>query len=201
MIIGLTGGIASGKSLLADDMRSRGLPIIDADAIAREVVEPGKPVYEKIKAFFGARVFHEDGTLDRKALGRIIFADEEKRQWLNSTMHPAISEEMMAKKDALFEQGHHTLVFDIPLLIENNRMNTVDRVLLAYVDEDVQLKRLMERDGSSEEEALDRIRSQMPLKEKKDYADAIVDNNGSRDESSEQLAYILAEWNIDPRKS
>ncbi|QDI91130.1 dephospho-CoA kinase [Salicibibacter halophilus] len=196
MIIGLTGGIASGKSLLADYMGGWDLPIIDADAIAREVVEPGKPAYEEIKDFFGNDVFHEDGTLDRKALGSVIFGDKEKRNRLNNITHPAIHDEMMKKKEALMKEGNQTLIFDIPLLVENGRMNTVDRVLLAYVSEDVQLKRLMERDGSSKEEATERIRSQMPLKEKKDYADAVVDNNGSRGDSKTQLLHILTAWGV-----
>lgn len=196
MIIGLTGGIASGKSLLADYMRGWELSIIDADAIAREVVEPGKPAYEEIKGFFGNDVFHEDGTLDRKALGSVIFGDKEKRNRLNKITHPAIHDEMMKKKEALMKEGNQTLIFDIPLLVENGRMNTVDRVLLAYVSEDVQLKRLMERDGSSKEEATERIRSQMPLKEKKDYADAVVDNNGSRGDSKTQLLHILTAWGV-----
>ncbi|AXF55880.1 dephospho-CoA kinase [Salicibibacter kimchii] len=197
MIIGLTGGIASGKSLLAEYMQAWDLPIIDADAIAREVVEPGRPAYEEIKDFFGNEVFHEDGTLDRKALGSIIFADKEKRNRLNKITHPAIHKEMMNKKEALLNEGNRALIFDIPLLVENGRMNIVDRVLLAYVSEDVQLKRLMERDRSSKEEALERIRSQMPLKEKKDYADAVVDNNGSRVESKNQLLHILTKWGVE----
>ncbi|QQK77260.1 dephospho-CoA kinase [Salicibibacter cibarius] len=197
MIIGLTGGIASGKSLLADYMRAWDLPIIDADAVAREVVEPGQPAYEEIKDYFGNDVFHDDGTLDRKALGSIIFADKEKRNRLNKITHPAIQKEMMNKKEALINEGNRTLIFDIPLLVENGRMNTVDRVLLACVSEDVQLKRLMERDGSTKEEALERIRSQMPLKEKKDYADAVVDNDGSRAESKNQLLHILTEWGVE----
>ncbi|MBB6448204.1 dephospho-CoA kinase [Geomicrobium halophilum] len=197
MIIGLTGGIASGKSLLAQYLNDWGFPIVDADVIAREVVEPGKPVYKQLQSFFGEEIFHGDGTLDRKALGRIVFSDQEKRDQLNQMMHPAINEEMMRQKEDLIAQGHKTLVFDIPLLVENGRTNIVDYVLLAYVEEDVQLKRLMERDRSSEEEALSRIRSQMPLEKKRNHADAIVDNSGHRKTSKEQLAHILAEWGID----
>lgn len=196
MIIGLTGGIASGKSFIAKELEKKGFPVIDADKVAREVVEPGEEAFKKIVKTFGKEVVAEDGTLLRKKLGEIIFSDEEKREMLNNIVHPAIRERMLHKKEQLEKEGAEVIVLDIPLLIENKSFHVVDKVLLVYVDEDVQKKRLMERDKRGEEDANNRITSQMPLKEKRAYADAIIDNNGTKEESIRQLDEILKKWNL-----
>ncbi|MCA0992460.1 dephospho-CoA kinase [Pseudalkalibacillus hwajinpoensis] len=196
MDIGLTGGIASGKSTVAEMIRRYDLPIIDADVMARKVVEPGEPALQDIFRLFGDDMKAEDGGLDRKKLGAVIFKDEEKRKVLNRILHPAIRKGMLDQAAALKEQGSAHIVFDIPLLFESQLTHMVDQTLLVYVDAKTQLSRLVERDGSSEEEAFDRIQSQMPIEEKKELADDVIDNTGTREETEEQLTNILKKWGI-----
>ena len=196
MDIGLTGGIASGKSTVAEMIRRYDLPIVDADVMARKVVEPGEPALEKIFQLFGEDMRAEDGGLDRKKLGSVIFKDEEKRKVLNRVLHPAIRKEMLDQAAAFKEQGNEHVIFDIPLLFESQLTHMVDQTLLVYVDAKTQLSRLVERDGSTEEEAFDRIQSQMPIEEKKELADDVIDNTGTREETEEQLNNILKKWGI-----
>lgn len=196
MDIGLTGGIASGKSTVAEMIRRYNLPIVDADVMARKVVEPGEPALEKIFQLFGEDMRAEDGGLDRKKLGSVIFKDEEKRNVLNQVLHPAIRKGMLDQAAAYKKQGSTHVVFDIPLLFESQLTHMVDQTLLVYVDAKTQLSRLVNRDGSTEEEALDRIQSQMPIEEKKDLADEVIDNTGRREETEEQLNSILKKWGI-----
>ncbi len=196
MDIGLTGGIASGKSTVADMIRNYNIPIVDADVIAREVVEPGESALEEIVQSFGSEMKAEDGGLDRKRLGSVIFNNEDKRELLNSILHPAIRKRMLEEVASYKNQGEPHVVLDIPLLYESELNHLVDRTLLVYVDPSTQLKRLMERDGSTEQEASDRIQSQMPIEKKKELADAVIDNTGSRKESEEQLVHVLRKWEI-----
>jgi len=196
MDIGLTGGIASGKSTVAEMIRRYEIPIIDADVMARKVVEPGEPALQEIFRLFGDDMKAEDGGLDRKKLGSVIFKDEEKRKVLNRVLHPAIRKGMLDQAAALKEQGSPHIVFDIPLLFESELTHMVDQTLLVYVDAKTQLSRLVERDGSTEEEAFDRIQSQMPIEEKKELADDVIDNTGTREETEEQLNKILKKWGI-----
>ncbi|OLO27848.1 dephospho-CoA kinase [Alkalihalophilus pseudofirmus] len=196
MIIGLTGGISSGKSTVSNLISTIGIPIIDADVIAREVVEPGESAYEQIVAHFGSRVLQEDGTIARKRLGEIIFNDENERTVLNSIVHPAIRKRMLETKDRLLADGYSVVVYDIPLLFESDLRHMVDKILLVYVDEHVQLERLMERDQSTKEEALSRINSQMPLKDKCQLSDEVINNNGSLEETKQQLIDILTKWEV-----
>jgi dephospho-CoA kinase len=196
MVIGLTGGIASGKSLVADALREQGLPVIDADVISREVVEPGEPALEQIIEHFGPEILQFDGALDRKKLGSVIFNDAEKRQVLNQIIHPAVRQRMMTKRDDLVREGNEHVVLDIPLLLENNLNFLVDRVIVVYVNEATQKQRLVERDGRGEEDAAARIRSQMPLEEKKDLADAVIDNSGTEKETKIQVDELLHQWKI-----
>lgn len=196
LVVGLTGGIASGKSTISNMIKEMGFTVIDADVEARIAVEPGRPAYEQIVDYFGEEILQEDGTIDRAKLGTIVFNDEEKRMKLNSFVHPAVRQQMMDKKEKALRNNEKLVVLDIPLLLEGNLTTMIDKVLLVYVDEEVQLKRLMERNNFTEEEALARIRSQMPLKEKVKLSDAIIDNNGTIEESKKQLYDILKEWNI-----
>ena len=196
LVVGLTGGIASGKSTISNMIKEMGFTVIDADVEARIAVEPGRPAYEQIVDYFGEEILQEDGTIDRAKLGAIVFNDEEKRMKLNSFVHPAVRQQMMDKKEKALRNNEKLVVLDIPLLLEGNLTTMIDKVLLVYVDEEVQLKRLMERNNFTEEEALARIRSQMPLKEKVKLSDAIIDNNGTIEESKKQLYDILKEWNI-----
>jgi dephospho-CoA kinase len=195
MIIGLTGSIASGKSTIAEMLRNVGLPIVDGDVIAREVVEPGKPALQQIVDVFGAEILTDEGVLNRPMLGQIIFSDIEKRKALNAIMHPAIRAEMLRQRDRFVEAGQH-VVLDIPLLFENKLQHLVEKVLVVTVSEETQLARLMERNGLTEVEAKQRIASQLPLSVKEAGADAVVDNNGSIEESEHQLQRVLNNWNI-----
>ncbi|AEH54016.1 MULTISPECIES: dephospho-CoA kinase [Heyndrickxia] len=197
-IIGLTGGIASGKSTVSKMLKAKGFTIVDADIAARKVVEPGEPAYEQIIEAFGEGILLEDLTIDRKKLGALIFADEALRMKLNSIVHPAVRAWMTREKDRAIENGEKTVFLDIPLLFESRLTYMVERTILVYVDEETQLKRLMARNGLSEKEAQMRIRAQMPLSEKKALADAVIDNNGSPEETKQQLEKIVSDWQLVP---
>ncbi|RLQ03036.1 dephospho-CoA kinase [Geobacillus stearothermophilus] len=192
--IGLTGGIASGKSTVSAMMRELGLPVIDADEAARAVVRPGEEAYRQIVAAFGPGILRADGEIDRAKLGAIVFNDEQQRKVLNAIVHPAVRKKMLAEKEAHIRSGAKTVVLDIPLLFESGLTHWVDKVLVVYVDDDVQLRRLMARNGFTEEEALARIRSQWPMAEKVKRADAVIDNNGTIEETRRQLLAILYQW-------
>lgn len=192
--IGLTGGIASGKSTVSAMMRELGLPVIDADEAARAVVRPGEEAYRQIVAAFGPGILRADGEIDRAKLGAIVFNDEQQRKTLNAIVHPAVRKKMLAEKEAHIRSGAKTVVLDIPLLFESGLTHWVDKVLVVYVDDDVQLRRLMARNGFTEEEALARIRSQWPMAEKVKRADAVIDNNGTIEETRRQLLAILHQW-------
>lgn len=196
IVIGLTGSIATGKSTVASMFMDLGIPVIDADRIAREVVEPGEEAYKKVVETFGEEILLEDRSLNRPKLGRIVFSDEEKRNQLNSIVHPAIRKRMLEKRDAYLKNGEDCVVLDIPLLFESKLEHFVDKIIVVYVDEDVQLKRLLERNQLTKEEALQRIRSQMPVKDKIELADAVIDNNGTIEHSFKQLKEILQKWDV-----
>ncbi|SEQ72049.1 dephospho-CoA kinase [Piscibacillus halophilus] len=197
LIIGLTGSIATGKSTVSNMFKAWEIPVVDADQIAREVVEPGKPAYQKIVEHFGKKVLYDNGTLNRKKLGEIVFGNDEERKKLNSFIHPEIRKEMVRQREEYVSAGESAVVLDIPLLFESKLFDYVDKVLVVYVDPEIQLERLMERDGSDKEEALSRIQSQIPITEKKERADAIVDNTGTIENSKEQLKEILLNWGIE----
>lgn len=185
-IIGLTGSISTGKTQVSNYLRDRGEKVIDADLIAREVVDLG-PVKEKIKEAFGNDIYKDD-ELDRKALGEIVFRDKEKRQVLNEIEHPEIYriilEEIKNSKGRVF--------VDIPLLFESQHLNErygldFDEVWLVYVDRETQVKRLIKRDRISKGYALEKINSQMSVEDKKIMADVIIDNSGSLEETFRQV--------------
>ena len=185
-IIGLTGSISTGKTQVSNYLRDRGEKVIDADLIAREVVDLG-PVKEKIKEAFGNDIYKDD-ELDRKALGEIVFRDKEKRQVLNEIEHPEIYriilEEIKNSKGRVF--------VDIPLLFESQHLNEkygldFDEVWLVYVSRETQVKRLIKRDRISRGYALEKINSQMSVEDKKIMADVIIDNSGSLEETFKQV--------------
>ncbi|SFG08650.1 dephospho-CoA kinase [Halobacillus alkaliphilus] len=196
VVIGLTGSIASGKSTVSQMFSKFNIPVVDADQLSRKVVEPGEPAYNKIVEAFGFQILKEDRTIDRKRLGKIIFSDEEKRQQLNSIVHPQVRQEMLERRDAYKAEDYPAVVLDIPLLFESRLTSYVDRVMVVYVDEETQLNRLMERDQSEREEAEERIHAQLSIAEKAKMADAVIDNNGAVEESFQQLKDILHQWNI-----
>lgn len=195
MIIGLTGSIATGKSTVANMLRTYNLPIVDADVIARQVVEPGSETLAKIVEAFGAEALLPDGTMNRAYIGAQIFHEPNKRALLNGIIHPAIREEMVAQRDAYVAQGKH-VVMDIPLLFESKLQRFVDHILVVAVSEDIQLARLMARNELSEADAKARIASQIPIAEKVAGADAILRNDGTLDETKAQLHEILMKWGV-----
>lgn len=188
MNIGLTGGIASGKSTVSAQLAELGAAVVDADRIAREIVEPGSPILADIATRFGQALLLPDGSLDRKALGAIVFADEGKRKELESIMHPAIRAIMKQRMTELErDQPTRLVVVDVPLLFESGLAPMFERTLLVYVPPATQLQRLMARDGSTEEEAASRLQSQMPIDRKRELADIIIDNSGSLERTKEQI--------------
>ncbi|MBS4191567.1 dephospho-CoA kinase [Bacillus sp. FJAT-49705] len=195
IIIGLTGGIASGKSTVSSLLIDKGITVIDADLEARLAVEKGEEAYDEIIAHFGNHILLEDGSIDRGKLGSIIFHNESQRLRLNNIVHPAVRKRMLAKKDQAIANGEKLVILDIPLLFESKLTYMVDKTILVFVDEYNQLERLMKRNQLSKEEALARINSQMPLKDKIQLADAVIDNSGTIKETEQQLIEILNKWN------
>jgi dephospho-CoA kinase len=179
LLVGLTGGIATGKSTVDAVLRELGAVIIDADVLAREVVEPGEPALAEIDAEFGPTVIGPDGRLDRKALGAIVFANPDRRRKLEAMTHPRIRERFQRRIDELTAENFRGLVFfDAPVMIESGTYRNMDRLVVVITDEATQIARLMARDGIDREDALRKIQSQMPLAEKAKLADYVIDNSG-----------------------
>lgn len=190
--IGLTGGIASGKSATAGIFKTLGAYIIDADAIARELVKPQLPAWQEIVEQFGRDILKEDGTLNRELLGSIIFRNPARRETLNSILHPKIFDEAVRQRKAIEENDPEAIIiFDVALLIETGHCKFVDKVILAYADEELQIKRLTERNGYTRAEALQRIASQLPAEEKKKYADYIIVTSKPFEEVEQQVAEVF----------
>ena len=191
-VIGLTGGIASGKSTVSNMAMMYSIKVIDADRIAREIVAKGKPALAQIIKFFGNEVVNEKGELDRKVLGKIVFNDREKLEKLNSITHPVIIKEIEKKiQEYRKVRDFSAIILDAALLIETDMRKLVDEVWLVIVDEKIQINRLIQRDGISKNEALRRIRSQMPTSEKIKYADVIIENNGDLVELATKVKKLL----------
>ena len=178
LLVGLTGGIATGKSLVSEILRGLGTYIIDADKIAREVVEPQKPAWLEIVEFFGKDIVNKDRTINRKRLGEIVFNDPLKKRKLEEIVHPrVIEEESRMVKEYLKIKPDGIVIIDAALLIEAGSHKRVDKLIVVYADKETQTKRLMERDGLSRTDAEKRIASQMPLDEKVKMADFVIDNS------------------------
>ncbi|WP_068786492.1 dephospho-CoA kinase [Paenibacillus phocaensis] len=188
MNIGLTGGIATGKSTVSRMLASRGAAVIDADVIAREIMEPGHPVLAAVRERFGPAVLHPDGTLDRKQLGEIVFSHPEERKALEALTHPAIRSEMKRRLDELEEADPQRLVVaDIPLLYESGLDPLYEEIMVVYVPRALQLSRLILRDGLSREAAEQRLSAQMDIELKKERADILIDNSGGLEETERQI--------------
>lgn len=197
MNIGLTGGIACGKSTVAAMLVRRGAVLIDADQIAREVVEPGSPVLERVAARFGQAVLLPDGGLHRKKLGEIIFNDASARDDLQNLLHPpirTIMKERMQRYES--ERPDRLVVVDVPLLFESKLEWMFTEVMLVYIPRELQLQRLMQRDGITLEQAESRLRAQMPIDDKKALAQIIIDNSGELAETERQLELFWRERGI-----
>jgi dephospho-CoA kinase len=191
LLVGLTGGIGSGKSTVSRMFRDLGCLIIDADLLAREVVEPGEPAYDKIVAEFGKEVLEADGQIDRKKLGALVFGDEAKRKRLEGFTHPEIRRRQAGILAELVAEGFDGIViFDAALLVETGGARNTDRLVVVYADQAAQLRRLMLRDAVPEAEAVHRIRSQMPLSLKVEQAHYVVDNSGTREETERRVREV-----------
>jgi dephospho-CoA kinase len=180
LLVGLTGGIATGKSSVAEILKSLGCVVLDADTLAREVVEPGRPALEAIAREFGREVLRADGTLDRKRLGAVVFAQPERRRRLEAITHPAIRERFVARLAELEAQGFAGLVvWDAPVMIESGGHRQMDRLVVVVTDAATQRERAIARDGDRADVER-RIASQMPLGDKARLADYVIDNSGDR---------------------
>lgn len=177
--LGLTGGIATGKTTISNYLKTKGIPVLDADEYARKVVEPGTPGLTDIVNTFGKQVLQSDGSLNRKLLGQIIFNDMTARQKLNDITHPQIQQMMTDELQKLAKDKTPLVILDIPLLLENHNIAGADAIMVVTVPESIQLNRLMQRNNLNKGEAQRRIDAQMPLSEKEKLADFIVDNSGT----------------------
>ncbi len=190
IVLGVTGGIATGKSTVTAIFRSYGIPVVDGDEVAREVVQPQTEGLKRITTLFGREVLKQDGTLNRKKLGKWVFSDPEKRKQLDEALDQLIRAEIERQRDAYIAQELSLVVLDIPLLFESHYEKEVDQVMVVYVPEDVQLQRLVARDKLTKAEAQKRINSQLSIELKKERADILVENSGSKEETEK----IIKEW-------
>jgi dephospho-CoA kinase len=190
-IIGLTGGIASGKSTVLRILEAEGVPVICLDELARAVVRRGAPALDDIRKTFGEEFIGRDGELDRDLMARVIFRDPEKRRVLESIIHPRILQEVASIVRSLAENGHRMVVEDVPLLYEIGFEQWCDVVVVVYVPQDVQETRLIDRDRMARDHARARIQAQMPIEDKKKRADYVIDNSGDPESTRRQVLEIL----------
>jgi len=191
LLVGLTGSIATGKSTVSRMFAHLGARVIDADLLAREVVMPGQAAYARIVEEFGPRVVQEDGSLDRKALGALVFADAAKRKRLEEITHPAIGLRQQRILSVLDEEAFEGVVlWDAALLFEGGGAAQMDRVVVVYADPETERRRLIERDGLGDADARARIASQMPIAEKVKLADHVIDNSGTREDTERQVRTV-----------
>jgi dephospho-CoA kinase len=189
-LFGLTGGIGSGKSTVAEMLRERGIPVIDADAIARQVVEPGWPAYDEIATTW-PEVVMADGHIDRKKLGAIVFSDPGSQARLQAITHPRIREQVAVQAAALAASGHRLAFLEAALLVETGYYKQLDGLVVVALDEQVQVERVMARDACSRDSALARVRAQKPLADKIRVADYVIDNAGSAEATRAMVVQIL----------
>lgn len=193
MVIGLTGGVATGKSLVAEILKSLGARIIDADVVARSIVEPEMDAYNDIVGEFGSAILNADKTINRKALGKIVFADKEKLKKLNSFTHPRIRARMTEEiSQVTASQPERLVVSVVPLLIEEGAYKTVEKVVLVTSTRENQIERFIKREGRTREDALSIINSQMPEKEKAEFADYVVENNSSIEDVNKKVKELYS---------
>ncbi len=190
--IGLTGGIATGKSTVSAILRDFGRPVVDADVLAREVVRPGSRGLTEVARTFGEGVLTEAGELDRRALGRIIFSDSKKRAELESILHPLIQSRRADERRALERQGCELAFYDVPLLFEKNMQSEFDATVLVYAPRELQMARLREHTELLDTEIARRLDSQMPIDEKRELATYVLRNDGSVAELRRQVKELLA---------
>lgn len=199
LILGLTGNIGCGKSSLSAIFSEKNIDIVDADIIARQIYDD-EELLKKVYDTFGTDIKNNDGSLNRKALGRIVFNDDEKLIQLNKLTHPVIRQTVSDQIDEYKNQNKEIVVLDAALLVESDYLNFVDKLLVVTCNRDIQIERIKKRDNCSTEEALSRIRSQMSQENKAKYADYIIDNSGTIDELKKKafifLNYIKENWSV-----
>ncbi len=190
-IIGLTGNIASGKTEVAKIFKELGAKIIDADKIAREVVEPGEPAWQEIAHEFGSNILNSDGSINRKKLGEIIFNDDRRREHLNRITHPRIMTKIKETIDRYKKENVKLVIIEAALIVERGGLlNVIDELIVVSADAETQIERIMTRDGLQRDEALSRMESQMPISEKTKHAAYIIDNSRSLGETRKQVEEI-----------
>jgi dephospho-CoA kinase len=191
LLLGVTGGIASGKSSVTGMLREMGAPLIDLDRIAREVVEPGKPAWKEIVSFFGESILLKDGKLDRKKLSRVVFEDPEKRKKLERFTHPRINEAFEKSVEEISRRFTDPIIqAEVPLLFEVELQHRFHRVLVVHIPPELQIQRLMQRDGISREAAQRILKAQMPIDEKARRADFVIHNEGTLEETRAQVKEV-----------
>ena len=203
-LFGLTGGIASGKSAVAKRLRTRGVPVIDADELAREAVDPGTDGLLEIVKAFGEEVLRPDRTLDRKRLAAVVFGDEEKRKKLNSIVHPRVTTLTFTHAARLRDRGEPLACYEAALIVENGVADAFRPLVVVAAPEDVQVARACARDTATADEARARIRAQMPLAEKVKVADFVIENTGTLEDlhakTDDVLAEICKRVGVDPAR-
>jgi dephospho-CoA kinase len=192
-LIGLTGGIASGKSTFAAALRARGVPVLDADALSRAAVAPGSPALAEIERAFGRDVLAADGSLDRRRMGALVFGDEAARRRLEAIVHPAVRRAMAEETARLSARGHDLAFYDTPLLYEVGLEATLDAVVVVWAPPEVQRERLVARDGLAPAEAEARLAAQLPIGEKAARADFVVENAGAPADLGTKADRLLAD--------
>lgn len=192
LVIGLTGGIACGKSTISLTLKELGAVIVDGDVLSRELTAEGGAALPDIRAAFGDGVFHPDGTLNRRALGAVVFADDAARRKLDAIMQPLLLTMILRAIEDARQSGAAACVLDMPLLYEKDLDRLCDRVWCACIPRETQLQRLMERDGFTLEEAESRLRSQLPAKEKAARADVVIDTSGTIQYTKEYVISLYA---------
>jgi dephospho-CoA kinase len=198
LIVALTGGIASGKSVVAEVLEELGCYIHHADKIAHDLMEPEKPAWKMIVAHFGKKILNEDKTINRSRLGKIIFSDEKERRFLNELIHPLVLEKKKEVISRLEKEGHYNIfISEAALTIEAGFADFFDKIAMTYCKKEVQIKRLMERDGISRKQTIKIIKSQMQPQEKLKYADYIIDTSSSLQSTVEQTERVYRNLMMD----
>ena len=194
LIVGLTGGVASGKTAVSRVLKEEGAYIIDADQIARELVQPRKPAWKEIIRAFGQEILQEDGSIHRKKLAGRVFADVKQRKRLNRILHPRIRKEMDRRAKEIGQRDPEAIVvIDAPLLVELGNHRQMDKLIVVTSTRTQQIERLKDRDGANREEALKIVSSQMPLEEKLKFADFVIRNEGSLEETKRKAREVFKE--------
>jgi dephospho-CoA kinase len=191
--IGLTGGIASGKTTVTEMLRELGVAVIEADVIARQVVSPGSEGLNRVISQFGTGILNPDGSLDRRKLGREVFADPKKRQELEALLHPLIKAEVSTVRNQFLQEGRQLVVYDVPLLFEKNMQKEFDGIIVVTSDLEKQKSRMKARDLLSDAEIGDRLASQIPMTEKIAQATWVLSNNGSQGQLQSQVQQLIAQ--------